>query len=910
MQSKNLKFAASLLLFFGAITSVFSQGTVSGVVTDATTKETLIGASILVQGSTKGTITNFDGEYSLTDVDPGTYTLVIQSMSYDKKVIPNVVVKNNQTTSLNIEMAEASFALENVVVVAKANRESENILLMEQKDAVVAKQAVGAKEMSRKGIGDAEGAVAQVSGVSKQEGVKNVFVRGLGDRNNYTTLNGFPIPSEDPEYKNISLDFFGSDIIKNIGVNKVFTATDYSDAAGAVIDIASKELVAESELSFDVSAGANGRTMGSDFVQPAGSDYFGFTNSTQPGDQYKSLYNYENSLDPTEVEVPMNYSYGFSGGKRFKVGKDSDPLSFFVVGNYSSSCSYTEEMSLDATADGTVYSDLDGYKSSKNINQLVLANVNYMPMKKHEISYTFLMIHDNSQNVGKYQGEGDDFVTSESYEGYMIRQQTNDNLLITNQLFGKFKLSEKLKMDAGIAYNRVKGTEPDRKINKLSGQDAPQYIPMKSEDAHQRSFSELIEDDYNGRIKFSYALPEKFKEDISTVHVGYNVRYVFDDFNASEYCYNSKFSDYQTLEDLTLDNWYNQANYDASKFYVDQDNSNGRRQSWYTVDKLINSGYASLDYQFNSKLILNAGLSVDVVDMNVEYDIKNGQKKGSNPLNNDKDFILPKVNMKYSFTDKHAMRVGLSKTYTLPQSKEISPYEYDGWKFKSIGNPDLKPADNYNADLKWDYYISSSELLTVTAFGKYIVDPIVRAYTNSAGGFLTYENISDHATIAGLELEVRKDIFNKTNSSLRKENKLSAGLNASYIYSNMTTEIDGTTKETQLEGASPWLMNVDLSYNYSLKDLSFTNSLVLNYFSDRIYTIGLYGYNDLIEKSVPTLNFVSNTDLNKHFSIKIKIKNLLDPEYQFVRKASSGETQVLSSYYKGMDFSLGLSYKL
>lgn len=56
-------------------------------------------------------------------------------------------------------------------------------------------------------MGNAEAAVTTLSGISKQEGVKNVFVRGLGDRYNVTTLNGFPVPSEDPEYKNISLAF-------------------------------------------------------------------------------------------------------------------------------------------------------------------------------------------------------------------------------------------------------------------------------------------------------------------------------------------------------------------------------------------------------------------------------------------------------------------------------------------------------------------------------------------------------------------------------------------------------------------------------------------------------------------------------------------------------------------------------
>src|SRR5690606_29961793 len=106
---------------------------------------------------------------------------------------------------LDFEMSSDDISLQEVEVVARANRESENILLMEQRQALLATQAVGARELSRKGIGDAQAAVAQVSGISRQEGVKNVFVRGLGDRYNVTLLNGFAIQSEDPQYKNIAL---------------------------------------------------------------------------------------------------------------------------------------------------------------------------------------------------------------------------------------------------------------------------------------------------------------------------------------------------------------------------------------------------------------------------------------------------------------------------------------------------------------------------------------------------------------------------------------------------------------------------------------------------------------------------------------------------------------------------------
>ena len=86
------------------------------------------------------------------------------------------------------------------------------------------KQAIGAEELSRKGVSNATAAVTKTTGVSKQEGVKNVFVRGLGDRYNSTSLNGLPLPSEDPRYKNIALSFFTTDIIKNINVNKTFSA--------------------------------------------------------------------------------------------------------------------------------------------------------------------------------------------------------------------------------------------------------------------------------------------------------------------------------------------------------------------------------------------------------------------------------------------------------------------------------------------------------------------------------------------------------------------------------------------------------------------------------------------------------------------------------------------------------------
>src|SRR5690606_1907474 len=147
---------------------------------------------------------------------PGKYVLQLSFVGYET-VEEQVTVVADTTIIIDKALGSGGYTLDDVVIQTQQNRERETALLLDQKNAIEIKQAIGAQEMSRKGVSDAEGAVTKITGVSKQEGEKNVFVRGLGDRYNSTTMNGMPLPSEDPEYKNIALDFFTSDVIKSIG---------------------------------------------------------------------------------------------------------------------------------------------------------------------------------------------------------------------------------------------------------------------------------------------------------------------------------------------------------------------------------------------------------------------------------------------------------------------------------------------------------------------------------------------------------------------------------------------------------------------------------------------------------------------------------------------------------------------
>ena len=92
--------------------SAWAQGlTVSGIVTSKEDGEPLIGATVRVQGTSKGTATDFDGNYTLTDV-PSSATLVFNYVGYQEISIP---VKGQ--SYINVQLSETATSLDELVVV-------------------------------------------------------------------------------------------------------------------------------------------------------------------------------------------------------------------------------------------------------------------------------------------------------------------------------------------------------------------------------------------------------------------------------------------------------------------------------------------------------------------------------------------------------------------------------------------------------------------------------------------------------------------------------------------------------------------------------------------------------------------------------------------------------------------------
>ncbi|MBN2766940.1 MAG: carboxypeptidase-like regulatory domain-containing protein [Paludibacteraceae bacterium] len=907
MRFSNLPSRFLVLIFVIAFTNVYAQkGSIKGVILDSGNKEPLIGAAVMIKGTTNGSASNLDGECIIENLAPGKYIITTSYISYKPFEKANVVVEAGKETIVDILLESANIALKEVELVVKANRESENILLLQQKQSLIATQAVGAKEMSRKGISDAEGAVSKISGISKQEGVKNVFVRGLGDRYNVTKLNGFMLPSEDPSFKNIALEFFSNNIIQSIGVNKVFSSSMTGDVGGAVIDISSKELVGDGELEFGLSSSLNNATIGQSLFLPEGMNRFGYSPaSSGPLDKYATDYSFNNSLSPVKVNSPYNYGFSFSGGKMFH-----NKHSFFVAGSLDNKYRYEEGVLREITASNASnpFVDMTYTRSLRSTSHLLLGNLD-LNFTNVKFDYNILYIHSGTTNHSdRYGKHVETFQVAEEFnsEGLIRWQQVNDNTLLVNQLSVNGNLSERLKYYAGAAVNYILGNEPDRRIFRFPSMGNEKVSFHHGENRSRRFSTELSDFSVVPKLNLQYKLSADSKN-TSLIEVGYDARISNKDFRAP--IYNHTWNKYKLSElpvfenwrNINLDNHFNQNNLSNNLFEIEHFNDT------YNVFRNMHSGYADLIYQLGSSFTLNAGVRADYVNIKIDYEVSNGSVIGTNTIED--LFFSPSFNLKYELNNSNHFRFGASRTFTLPQDIEISPFVREGFDGYEVGNPELIASTNYNADLKWDFYISGSEYLSVNGFYKHILNPIARLDMANSAGIKTFSNIGDYASAAGVELELRKNVL-----SFADKHRINLGVNASYIYtkhSGLDENLFVQNVNSGMEGASPYIVNADLTYSFVSETFKMNSALIINYLGDKIHTIGTRGFNNLIEESITTLDFVNSITLNNKLGIALKMMNLLNSAYTQIRKGSDENvpSAVIRSYKKGINFDLSITYK-
>ena len=177
-----------LALFLPAF--AFSQNaTIQGRIVNAKTNEPIEFASIQIQGTTQGTISEENGIFAFKDIKPGFVRLIVSFIGFETTVSPEIQLQGNQTAFVDIALPESSVQLQEVSI-----RPNYNIKRIESPISVI---SVGVQEIE-KGAGvnrDVSKVVQTLPGVGATDPNRNdLIVRGGGPSENVFYLDGIEIP--------------------------------------------------------------------------------------------------------------------------------------------------------------------------------------------------------------------------------------------------------------------------------------------------------------------------------------------------------------------------------------------------------------------------------------------------------------------------------------------------------------------------------------------------------------------------------------------------------------------------------------------------------------------------------------------------------------------------------------------
>ncbi|GAA4800704.1 TonB-dependent receptor [Litoribaculum gwangyangense] len=933
------KFILLFILLITTFSYAQNTGSVVGKLTDKEyNNEPLAFANVLIKGTTKGTTSDFDGLYQFENLEPGTLTLIFSFVGYETQEI-EVSIVAGKVTELNVPMGASAASLDEVVITTTTKRESVTALLLEQKKASEIQVSIGSEELSNKGVSDAAGAVAKISGVSQQEGSNNVYVRGLGDRYLNTTMNGLSLPSNNINNKNIDLNLFSSDVIENISISKAYSAKFYGDFSAGNIDITSKDYTGQGFFDVALSSGANTRAVGKDFLRNEGTGYIGDYARYQHNPFAVIL---SHGPDPVQGETPINIGISLSGGKSFSFKNDSR-LSLFLTASFDNSFNYRDGIVADYTAGyNKLFPDSEEYNYSTT--STAMATAIYKINNENRLKYNSLFINSSNDQVGFYgvSGQGILYDFSDEPSGYFqSNYQFNQDIVLVNQLVGEHNFG-KLDLDWGIGYNRVFAHEPDRKRFSLLNYDNlldndPTTSPNFAQNNNfnnQRYFQNIEDEELNSRLSLTYKASDNFK-----VTVGYDGKSRERLFDNSRYGYKNIDTNTYTITDTrNLNDLFNLQNFVDGLYQthvfnpispengINQTNFPGNLENTYKGMLDIYAGYLSLEINAGDNWLFVPGVRFENYDQRIEYNAINLRPDDPGFAEAKESFVLPSLNIKYSLNEDQNLRLAVSKTISFPEFKEIAPFVYEGISYRIGGNQDLLGtntgvnltdkaySDIYNLDLKYEWFITKGEILSIGAFAKQISDPINLVLAADATGTQRYFRTGEKAEVLGVELEARKNVLMDEND----DTVLSAGLNFTYMHTkqDLYSSIEGSYGTSfnratdELEGASPIIINADLSYKPVISE-SFkpAANLIFNYSSDRIFSLGSGDVGNIIEKAVPKLDFILKNQIGKNTEINLSAKNLLDPSIETIRENTGDGDVLLSSFKRGITFGLQFKYK-
>ncbi len=954
------------LILLASIKLNAQNGIIRGSVFDETTGDPMIGVTVLVEGTSMGIVSDLDGKFNLS-VPSGTYNLKLSFVSYEAKSITGVKVTPDEITLLNnLSLKTSTIGLSEVTVTANMTRNTEgDIMTIKMKNPSLM-DGISAAGFRKIGDSDAASSIKRIPGVSV-EGGKYVYVRGLGDRYTKTIVNGVDIPGLDPDRNTMQMDIFPTSIIDNIIVYKSFSADLPADFTGGVIDIAIKDFPDQKKGNLNFSTSYNpDYHFKSDYLTYKGgrTDFLGFDDGTraipattnlpffasvigdpdsEAGLRYREVLE---SFNPTMAAIKqtnlMDYSFGTSFGNQIPVKKVT--LGYNFGFSYKSNTEYYKNAEygrygLSSYPDVTELEVREFQVGDFGVHNVLLSGLAGFAVKTLNSKYriNFLHLQNGESKAGIFDYVGSD--QGSNFKGFQHNLEYSQRSLTNLLIDGKHSFD-------GSKWELVWKLSPTLSV-------------IKDPDAR---FVRYVTDNSDFRINTESGFPERIWRDLSeinligVVHVTreYNFRgekaklnfgglygYKERDFAINKFAFNirnvtltgdpDELFQPENLWPLNGSQVSSGTTYEAG-FIPSNPNK-------FNANSSNTAGYVSTELSLFKGLNIIAGLRVEKYVQRYT-----GQNQlGTKVLNNDKVLddlgFFPSINLIYNLSANQNLRFSYARTIARPSFKELSFAEIadpisgrtfvggmfrdaDDVQGKEYWNGNLVSSYIHNTDLRWELFRKNGQMLSVSGFYKYFINPIEIVQYASQTGCFQPRNVGD-GQVLGLEVEFRQNLeallpsfknFNITSNISVTRSRIKLSLTE--YYSRVENARTGETIDlySVMAGQAPYIINSGISYSGG--ERGFWSGLEAGFYYNvqgkTLQYVGIADRPDIYMLPFHSLNLTASKSFgrNKKTQLGFKIENLLNDKKESVFKSFNPTDQFFTRLEPGITYHLKLTYAL
>lgn len=940
-----MRFLLSVALMLVSFLSMAQNGTIKGKIVDAKSTEPIIGANVVIEGTTVGGASDLDGNFQINNVKPGTYNIVVSFVTYKTQTVDAVVVESGKVTSLEIPLAEDVAELEAVVVTAKREINTDANLIKSIREAKLVVSGISAEQITRLPDRDAAQVMQRVPGVTIVDN-RFVIVRGVPERYNQVMINGAIAPSTEIDRRSFSFDMIGSGAIDQMLIYKSATPEMAGDFAGGLIQLVTKQPANEDFLQVGVNFGYRTNMTGQDFISSQGSstDVLGFDNGFRDlPDDFPSSYQLRtsaknsslreragksltNNFAPQVKTAPLNLGFNLSGSKNFQLGRVK--FANLTALMYSNSYMHAEASFLrynsftPTSAEKRFEYKDDFYSNDVRFNIVHNWTVDLNDRNRIEFKNLFVQLGEHETTIRT----GDDKIQNPNFDRINYAYHYLSRSIYSGQLTGTHKFgdgSNKLSWMAGVNY--IKRNEPDYRRFRTyrdktyAGTEEPFTMQLPAGGnvfETGRFWSDLTDKGLANSVDFEKRFGPESSSRRPVIRAGYYAEYKTRTFDARyvNYLYPNTADFDQAigaeLARLPLTTIFAPENIKKKDGFVIEEGT--QPQDSYTGNNLLTAGYVGGTLPIG-KFDITAGFRG-------EYNVqKLDARTNTTPIavNNPIFSALPSLNAAFNVSERSLVRLAYSRTVNRPEFRELAPFLYYQFEYEValIGSEDLKTATIDNIDLRWEMYPNLGELLSVGGFYKNFQNPIeTYLMITSENPQLTYGN-APSAKSYGVEVEFRKSLASLGVSRILRNT--SVNINAAWIHSNVdigsAAANQNQIQNRPLQGQSPYIINTGLYYFDELS--GFGVNVAYNVFGPRIFSVGDKLFPSWWEMPRNSLDFQISKVWAKRFETKLNIRNLLDATYSIYQDNNNDnhivtdQEAVIRSYKVGTTYTIGFSYK-